>query len=63
MMENLEDDLALLGVAGVGGKMRKDVKPDLGLLGNAGIKVWVLTGDTVEAARFVAVSAKLVSKG
>jgi len=63
VLENLEYDLALLGVKGVEGKVQKDVKPSLEILGNAGIKIWMLTGDKVEAARFVAVSAKLVSKG
>ena len=54
MTENLEYDLKLLGVTGVEGKLPKDAKPSLELLRNAGIKIWMLTGDKV---------AKLVSKG
>ena len=60
--ENLEHNLELLGVTGVEDKLQKDVKPSLELLRNAGIKIWMLTGDKVETARCVAVSAKLVSR-
>ncbi|EKD16376.1 phospholipid-translocating P-type ATPase [Drepanopeziza brunnea f. sp. 'multigermtubi' MB_m1] len=59
----LERDLELLGVTGVEDKLQKDVKPSLELLRNAGIKIWMLTGDKVETARCVAVSAKLVARG
>ncbi|KAK6595408.1 phospholipid-translocating P-type ATPase [Botrytis cinerea] len=59
----LEKDLELLGVTGVEDKLQKDVKPSLELLRNAGIKIWMLTGDKVETARCVAVSAKLVARG
>lgn len=39
------------------------MKPSLELLRNAGIKIWMLTGDKVETARCVAVSSKLVARG
>ncbi|KAI5837824.1 P-type ATPase-like protein [Morchella snyderi] len=61
--EYLERDLELLGVTGVEDKLQKDVKSSLELLRNAGIKIWMLTGDKVETARCVAVSAKLVARG
>lgn len=61
--EHLERDLELLGVTGVEDKLQKDVKPSLELLRNAGIKIWMLTGDKVETARCVAVSSKLVARG
>lgn len=60
--DHLENNLELLGVTGVEDKLQKDVKPSLELLRNAGIKIWMLTGDKVETARCVAVSAKLVSR-
>jgi len=63
MMENLEHDLELLEVVGVRGKLKRDVKPSWELLWNAGIMIWMLAGDKADAARCVAVSAKLVSKG
>lgn len=59
----LERDLELLGVTGVEDKLQKDVKPSLELLRNAGVKIWMLTGDKVETARCVAVSSKLVARG
>ncbi|KAF1810239.1 phospholipid-translocating P-type ATPase-like protein [Eremomyces bilateralis CBS 781.70] len=59
----LEHDLELLGVTGVEDKLQKDVKPSLELLRNAGVKVWMLTGDKVETARCVAISSKLVARG
>ena len=58
----LEHNLELLGVTGVEDRLQKDVKPSLELLRNAGIKIWMLTGDKVETARCVAVSSKLVSR-
>lgn len=61
--QHLERDLELLGVTGVEDKLQKDVKPSLELLRNAGVKIWMLTGDKVETARCVAVSSKLVARG
>ncbi|KAG7796021.1 hypothetical protein KL929_003783 [Ogataea haglerorum] len=59
----LERDLELLGLTGVEDKLQKDVKASIELLRNAGVKIWMLTGDKVETARCVAVSAKLISRG
>lgn len=61
--EHLECDLELLGVTGVEDRLQRDVKPSLELLRNAGVKIWMLTGDKVETARCVAISAKLVARG
>ncbi|KAJ5180189.1 hypothetical protein N7492_003399 [Penicillium capsulatum] len=61
--EYLERNLELLGVTGVEDRLQRDVKPSLELLRNAGVKIWMLTGDKVETARCVAISAKLVSRG
>ena len=60
--EHLEHNLELLGITGVEDKLQREVKPSLELLRNAGIKIWMLTGDKVETARCVAVSSKLVSR-
>ena len=60
---HLEHDLELLGVTGVEDRLQKDVKPSLELLRNAGVKIWMLTGDKVETARCVAISARLVARG
>lgn len=61
--EYLERDLELLGVTGVEDRLQRDVKSSLELMRNAGIKIWMLTGDKVETARCVAISAKLVARG
>ncbi|ORY85513.1 hypothetical protein BCR37DRAFT_402042 [Protomyces lactucae-debilis] len=60
---HLEQNLELLGVTGVEDKLQDSVKPALEFLRNAGIKIWMLTGDKVETARCIAVSAKLVARG
>ncbi|SCU81654.1 LANO_0B03796g1_1 [Lachancea nothofagi CBS 11611] len=61
--KHLEHDLEILGVTGVEDKLQDDVKSSIELLRNAGIKIWMLTGDKVETARCVSISAKLVSRG
>ncbi|KAI3604960.1 protein transporter [Moniliophthora roreri] len=61
--EFLEHDLELLGLTGVEDKLQEDVKGTLELLRNAGVKIWMLTGDKVETARCIAISTKLVARG
>lgn len=59
----LERDLELLGVTGVEDKLQEDVRSTLELLRNAGVKIWMLTGDKIETATCIAISSKLVSRG
>lgn len=59
---HLELDLELLGVTGVEDKLQEGVKSTLELLRNAGIKIWMLTGDKVETATCIAISTKLVAR-
>ncbi|MBW0472907.1 hypothetical protein O181_012622 [Austropuccinia psidii MF-1] len=61
--EELEHNLELLGVTGVEDKLQDDVKGTLELLRNAGLKIWMLTGDKIETATCIAISSKLVSRG
>ncbi|KAJ2081366.1 putative aminophospholipid-translocase [Coemansia sp. RSA 988] len=61
--EHLEHDVELLGVTGVEDRLQDHVRTTLELLGNAGVRVWMLTGDKVETATCVAVSARLVRRG
>ncbi|TIB78805.1 hypothetical protein E3Q23_00632 [Wallemia mellicola] len=56
----LEHDLELLGLTGVEDKLQEDVKSTLELLRNAGLKIWMLTGDKIETATCIAISSKLV---
>lgn len=60
--EYLEHDLELLGLTGVEDKLQDDVKSTLELLRNAGIKIWMLTGDKIETARCIGISTKLVAR-
>ncbi|CDU24228.1 probable NEO1-P-type ATPase, a proposed aminophospholipid translocase [Sporisorium scitamineum] len=60
--EYLENNLELLGLTGVEDKLQEDVKMTLELLRNAGIKVWMLTGDKIETATCIAISSKLVAR-
>lgn len=58
----LEHDLELLGLTGVEDKLQDEVKSTLELLRNAGIKIWMLTGDKIETATCIAISTKLVAR-
>ena len=60
--EFLERDLELLGLTGVEDKLQDDVKSTIELLRNAGIKIWMLTGDKIETATCIAISTKLVAR-
>lgn len=59
----LEKNLELLGLTGVEDKLQKNVKSSIELLRNAGIKIWMLTGDKVETAKCVSISCKLITRG
>ncbi|CAG0893255.1 unnamed protein product [Darwinula stevensoni] len=58
----LEKDMELLCVTGVEDKLQENVKLTLELLNNAGVKVWMLTGDKLETAACIAKSSCLVSR-
>jgi phospholipid-translocating ATPase len=58
----LESDLELLGLTGVEDKLQDGVRNTLELLRNAGLRIWMLTGDKIETATCIAVSSKLVSR-
>jgi phospholipid-translocating ATPase len=60
--ECLEVEVELLALTGVEDKLQEDVKSTLELLRNAGLKIWMLTGDKIETATNIAVSSKLVAR-
>ncbi|XP_054711581.1 probable phospholipid-transporting ATPase IIB isoform X3 [Uloborus diversus] len=62
VIESLERDLELLCVTGVEDKLQDNVRPTLELLKNAGIRIWMLTGDKLETAISIAKSSRLVSR-
>uniref|UniRef100_A0A3Q2XGB8 Phospholipid-transporting ATPase n=1 Tax=Hippocampus comes TaxID=109280 RepID=A0A3Q2XGB8_HIPCM len=48
VVESLEREMELLCLTGVEDQLQADVRPTLELLRNAGIKIWMLTGDKLE---------------
>merc|ERR550519_2228138 len=62
VVESLQRDMGLLCVTGVEDMLQDSVRQTLEMLRNAGIKVWMLTGDKLETATCIAKSSKLVSR-
>lgn len=57
-----ENAFDLLGLTGVEDLLQEEVRVSLECLANAGIKVWMLTGDKVETATSIAMSSKLFNR-
>ncbi|KAK0077437.1 hypothetical protein PV325_003959 [Microctonus aethiopoides] len=62
VIESLEREMELLCVTGVEDRLQDRVRPTLELLRNAGIKIWMLTGDKLETATCIAKSSRLVAR-
>uniref|UniRef100_A0A5F9DUL2 Phospholipid-transporting ATPase n=1 Tax=Oryctolagus cuniculus TaxID=9986 RepID=A0A5F9DUL2_RABIT len=62
VVESLEREMELLCLTGVEDQLQADVRPTLEMLRNAGIKIWMLTGDKLETATCIAKSSHLVSR-
>ncbi|KAJ5070218.1 phospholipid-transporting atpase [Anaeramoeba ignava] len=54
--------MELLSLTGVEDKLQDGVRETLELLTNAGIKIWMLTGDKVETAICIGISSHLISR-
>jgi phospholipid-translocating ATPase len=61
-IDELEQDMELLGVTGVEDKLQDEVALTIESLRGAGIQVWMLTGDKVETATCIAMSAGFKSR-
>lgn len=61
VIETLETELEVLCLTGVEDKLQEGVRPTLEALRNAGIHVWMLTGDKLETAECIAKSSRLVA--
>lgn len=59
--ELIEQDLYLIGGTAIEDRLQDGVPDTIGLLGNAGIKLWVLTGDKVETAINIGFSCNLLN--
>lgn len=57
----IERDLMLLGGTAIEDRLQDGVPDAIALLGNAGIKLWVLTGDKVETAINIGFSCNLLN--
>jgi len=55
----LEVDLDFIGISGVEDRLQDDINVTLESLRNAGIKIWMLTGDKIETAKCIAISTGL----
>lgn len=62
VIEGIEREMELLCVTGVEDRLQENVRPTLEILRNAGIKIWMLTGDKLETAICIAKSSRLVSR-
>jgi phospholipid-translocating ATPase len=62
VVEDLECNLELLGLTGVEDKLQEQVSVTLETLRNAGVRVWMLTGDKVETATCIAISSHLFAR-
>uniref|UniRef100_A0A915PQT4 Phospholipid-transporting ATPase n=1 Tax=Setaria digitata TaxID=48799 RepID=A0A915PQT4_9BILA len=62
VLRRLETDLQLICLTGVEDRLQEQVTTSLELLRNAGIKIWMLTGDKLETAICIAKSSGLFSK-
>ena len=62
VVESLQRDMKLLCVTGVEDKLQEGVRQTLETLRNAGLRIWMLTGDKLETATCIAKSSKLVAR-
>ncbi|XP_041010362.1 putative phospholipid-transporting ATPase 9 [Juglans microcarpa x Juglans regia] len=61
--ENIERDLTLLGATAVEDKLQNGVPNCIDKLAQAGIKIWVLTGDKMETAINIGFACSLLRQG
>ena len=61
-MSKLEKNMDFLAVTGVEDLLQDEVCNTIESLRNAGIKIWMLTGDKVETATCISISAGLKNK-
>jgi len=61
VIESLEVDMEYLAVTGVEDKLQEEVLQTIERLRQAGMQIWMLTGDKVETAKCIAISTGLKS--
>jgi magnesium-transporting ATPase (P-type) len=60
--EKIEVEMELVGSTAIEDKLQDEVADTIRFMKNTGIKVWVLTGDKIETAMNIGVSAGLLDK-
>jgi magnesium-transporting ATPase (P-type) len=60
-MEEIEKDLHFIGITAVEDKLQEEVPESIQILRDAGIKVWVITGDKQETAVNIGIACRLIS--
>lgn len=59
--EKIEHELILIGSTAIEDKLQDEVSETIKFLKEAGIKVWVLTGDKIETAINIGISCELLT--
>lgn len=59
VIQSLQNNMELLGITGVQDKLQEDIQDCISQLRNAGINIWMITGDKVETAICIGISAGL----
>merc|ERR1712086_248680 len=60
LYDSLERDLDIVGASAIEDKLQENVPETIQVLKDAGIKVWVLTGDKLETAVNIGMSCNLL---
>jgi len=63
VQDQIEQGLKLVGATAIEDKLQDEVGETIGFIKDAGVKVWVLTGDKVETAINIAYSCNLITNG
>lgn len=58
--EKIENDFNLIGSTAIEDKLQDDVADTIQFIKDAGIKIWVLTGDKIETAINIGFSCSLL---
>lgn len=61
LQNEIESNLELVAVTAIEDKLQQDVGSTIQILKEAGIQIWVLTGDKIETAINVALSCNLLN--
>ena len=57
----IENEFELIGASAIEDKLQEDVAETISFIKQAGIKIWVLTGDKIETAMNIGLSCALLN--